>query len=50
VKLELRAMTNSHLMRERAVMILNHSICEIFLFRIAAHIREGQHRDGRLVR
>ena len=29
--------------------VLGDAICEIFLFRIATHIGEGEHRDRRLL-
>ena len=35
--------------RECGDDLLDHAVGEVFLFRIAAHIREGQHRDRRLV-
>src|SRR6516164_4386652 len=35
--------------RERGDDLLDHAVGEIFLFRVAAHIREGQDRDRRLV-
>src|SRR5215471_2291224 len=36
--------------RERRRDLLNHSVGEILLLGIAAHVLERQHRDGRLVR
>src|SRR6516165_3841106 len=30
--------------------LLDHAVGEVFLFRVAAHVREGQHRNRRLVR
>jgi hypothetical protein len=35
--------------RERGDDLLDHTVGEIFLFRVAAHIGEWQHRDRRLV-
>jgi len=46
----LRAITNSHLIRDRPVMMSsNHAVGEIFLVRVAAHVLERQDRDRRPV-
>jgi hypothetical protein len=47
VKVELRAITNSHLNRESAAMIiLDHPVGEILLLRVSAHVLERQDGDG----
>jgi hypothetical protein len=48
VKLELRAMTKSHLIRG-GDDLLDHAVDEVVLFRVAAQIGEGEHRNRRLV-
>jgi hypothetical protein len=49
VKLELRALTKSHGMRDRGDDLLDDPVGEIFLLRVAAHVGEGQHSDRWLV-
>src|SRR5262249_17491504 len=36
--------------RQRGDDLLDHTVCKIFLLRVAAHIGKRQHRDRRLVR
>src|SRR5665213_1425084 len=36
-------------MGQRSNDILDHTVGEVFLLRISAHVLKGQHRDGRLV-
>jgi hypothetical protein len=51
VKLELRAMTKSHLIRESAVDdLLDHAVGEVLLLGVAAHVLEWHHRQRWLIR